>query len=397
MRILVVCQYYYPENVVITPICEELVARGHSVLAVTGKPNYGFNGILPEYVNVDDETIRGVRIHRCPLKPRGNTRKSLIANYLSFCRSSTKYLKNLKEEFDVVYSMEMSPIISVNGANIYAKLHHVPHILHCLDLWPESVVATRSFKKDSLPYKFLYKWSKKIYGGASKILISSPSFARYFHDVLKIEKPISFVPQPPLIPESRDLPIVYPTPYTFVYAGNIGSLQLISNFVKACVPFKDRKDFSFYIVGNGRKEDEVKQLIKDLGLLSIIHHHDTVPPSKCAAYFPNATALIVPLAKTASPVSWTIPNKLISSLYYGKPILACIKGDGAVILDRAGGSIFATESPEDITKAFNEFMSTNKEKLALMGANNRKYFDANFAFNGVLDQLEEELKVSIKG
>jgi hypothetical protein len=64
MRILVVCQYYYPENVVITPICEALVARGNEVTVVTGKPNYGFGRILPGYEKITDETIHGVHVHR---------------------------------------------------------------------------------------------------------------------------------------------------------------------------------------------------------------------------------------------------------------------------------------------------------------------------------------------
>ena len=40
MKILVVCQYYYPEPVRITDICEELVEMGHEVTVLTGVPNY---------------------------------------------------------------------------------------------------------------------------------------------------------------------------------------------------------------------------------------------------------------------------------------------------------------------------------------------------------------------
>lgn len=40
MKILVVCQHYYPENFQITDICEALVKRGHQVTILTGLPNY---------------------------------------------------------------------------------------------------------------------------------------------------------------------------------------------------------------------------------------------------------------------------------------------------------------------------------------------------------------------
>jgi len=46
MKILVVCQYYYPEPFKITEICEDLVQRGHIVTVLTGLPNYP-DGIIP--------------------------------------------------------------------------------------------------------------------------------------------------------------------------------------------------------------------------------------------------------------------------------------------------------------------------------------------------------------
>lgn len=46
MKILVVCQHYYPENFQITDICEALVKRGHQVTILTGLPNYPQGEIL---------------------------------------------------------------------------------------------------------------------------------------------------------------------------------------------------------------------------------------------------------------------------------------------------------------------------------------------------------------
>jgi glycosyltransferase involved in cell wall biosynthesis len=397
MRILVVCQYYYPERIVITSICEDLVRRGHEVFVVTGQPNYGYGKIAPGYENIHDEVINGVKVHRCKLYPRGDSKISLIRNYLSFNRSSKKYIKTVKEQFDLVYSMELSPVIGVEAANIYAKRHHVPHLLHCLDLWPESVVATGAFKKNSLAYHFLFHWSKKIYDRATKILVSSPSFERYFNETLRLKKQLLFVPQPPLVPKATIQPVVYSTAYNFVYAGNVGSLQLVENFVSACQAFKHRNDFAFYIVGNGTRVPVVKEMIEKMGLKDIVHYHEMVSSEEAAAYYPNATALIVPLANTQSPVSKTIPIKLISSLYFGRPILACIKGDGGTVLHRAGGSVFADENPQDIAKAMEEMIEMPKDKLDKMGTNNKKYFLANFEFGKVMDQIESEFKEAIKG
>ena len=47
MKILVVCQYYYPEQFRINDICESLVKEKHQVTVLTGLPNYP-DGIVPK-------------------------------------------------------------------------------------------------------------------------------------------------------------------------------------------------------------------------------------------------------------------------------------------------------------------------------------------------------------
>ena len=48
MNILIVTQYFYPENFRINDVCLGLVEKGHKVTVLTGKPNYPlgkyFNG-----------------------------------------------------------------------------------------------------------------------------------------------------------------------------------------------------------------------------------------------------------------------------------------------------------------------------------------------------------------
>ena len=39
MNILVICQYYYPEEFQINDICEELVKQGHKVTVLKVLPN----------------------------------------------------------------------------------------------------------------------------------------------------------------------------------------------------------------------------------------------------------------------------------------------------------------------------------------------------------------------
>lgn len=393
MRILVVCQYYYPEHFVITPICEDLVKRGHDVFVVTSQPNYGFGGkIAPGYAGITDETIHGVKVHRIACSPRKKSRISLLKNYYCFWKGSKRYLSELNEPFDLVYAMSMSPLMGIEGATLYAKKHQTPLVIHCLDLWPESAVIAGKVSRGSLEYRYLYRWSKKIYESADEILISSPSFATYFKDVLHLDKKLVVVPQPPLVSPAPSHIVTYEKKYNFIYAGNFGKLQLLENYLGACECLKCRNDWQFHLFGDGCLRGKLDAIIRQKKLEGFVVIHPSLSLEELSAYFPNATAVIVPLKWSASPVSKTIPNKLVSSLSYGLPIVASIGGDGKALLQEAGGALFAGEDPVGIAKCLTELFARSEETRAAMGKANRDFFDAYYDFSKVMDRLEAQLK-----
>ena len=391
MRILVVCQHYFPENFTITPICEELVKRGHAVTVVTGQPCYGYDTVMPGYEKRWHEQINGVDVFRVKVHPRRKGRLSIIANYLSFWRNSKRFLRHLKGDYDVVYSMSLSPLISVAGANQYAKEHHIRHILDCLDLWPESTVIAGAIKKDSLEYRLLYKWSRDIYAQADEIIISSPSFEGYFRNVLQMpDKKLVYIPQPALLTPMDDEPIIFEHKYNLVYAGNIGSLQLVENLVEGAALLDGKYDFQIHLIGMGSRIPEVEAIIGKETLYDAVDFIGPLPRAKTARYFPNCTGLLVSL-RDEGPVGETIPNKLISGLAYGKPIIASIGGDGRKILEEAGGAIFASEDPADIAKAYEALFLLSDAQRADLGEKNRAYYDSHFDFGKIVSQIEAEL------
>ena len=82
MKILIVSQYFWPENFRINDLCTELVSRGHEITVLTGKPNYPNGKIFPEYEENPGKyyTYNGIKIKRVPMMVRGKTKKRLILN-----------------------------------------------------------------------------------------------------------------------------------------------------------------------------------------------------------------------------------------------------------------------------------------------------------------------------
>lgn len=395
MRILIVSQYYYPELNSVSYIAEELFRRGHEVSVITGKPNYGFKKILPEYKSIKKEIINGVIVHRINLKPRKDTRLSVYENYLSFYFNSKRFISKFKEKFDIVLSFSLSPVISIAPAIKYSKKFSVPHLLICEDLWPESTVVTHAVKMNSLTYKILYKWSKKLYSECDDIVISSPSFKNYFYDVLNIkDKSFEYINQPPLKSKNDFIePVIYPKKHNFVYAGNIGKLQLVDNLISA-IKLTDENTV-LHLMGMGSNLNEVLKRIKDENLEDKVCYHGALKIEEAERYYINADALIVSL-KNEGYVGKTIPNKAVQYLKYGRPILGIIDGDAKKMLEEANGSIFSSENINDIAKTMKTISIMSKEEKDNLGKNNKTYFDDNLTINKIVDKIENKLKSMLK-
>jgi len=396
MKILIVSQFYYPERFTISEIASSLVKFGHEVAVITGKPNYCFGRILPEYQHVDDEIIEGVKVHRVDLFPRQDSRLSIYRNYLSFHHNAKAYARKLKEEYDVVLSVSLSPVISIAPAVLYAKKHHVKHVLHCLDLWPESTVVTGAVKKNSLVYRLLYLWSKSLYSHCDKILVSSPSFIDYFRDVIKLKnKPFAYVPQPALISHATLAPIAYQKKYNFVYVGNIGRLQLIEQIARAGEMLRAHRDIEIHLIGMGSESAHLRSYITERRLEGLVTYHGPLPLEEAERYYRGADALLVTL-KNEGTVGKTIPNKLIHYLRYGRVIIGALHGDGRAILSAAGGAVLVAETSADIASAIEDVIAMSALEKAELGEMNRAYYQANFELEKIAHTIEKELLDVVK-
>ena len=388
MRILLVSQYYYPERFSVTDIAESFVKQGHEVTVLTGKPNYGYQKILDGYKRIKYEEINGVKVHRVSLKPRKFSRISIIQNYLSFNINGKRFARHFKEEFDVVLSISLSPVISISPALVYARKHKIPCVLYCQDLWPESTLVTHAVKKDSLMYKILYKWSKDIYTKCDRIVISSPSFKEYFEKELGIkDKVFNVVNQPILNSTKHAEPVEYKNNHNLVYAGNIGKIQMTDLLVEA-MKFVKTQGVKLHLMGMGSELNQIKEKIEKDNLQDKVIYEGAYPIEKAEAYYVNADALVVSL-KNEGYVGKTIPNKAIQYMKYGRPLLVVAKGDTYDTLSKANGSIFADEDPKDIARAIDEIC--NLKEKDLFGLNNKKYFEEHFETEKLTQLLVDEL------
>lgn len=386
MKILVICQHYYPEPFRISDICEELVKNGHDVTVVTGTPNYPMGEVYAGYGNGahQDEIINGVTVHRCPIHPRKTGTLHRLWNYYSYSFKSKRYIKRLDNSFDVVFINQLSPVMMANAGIKYAKKHNKRSVLYCLDLWPASL-GVGGIKK-GVVYKWFHRVSRKIYRSVDKILVSSKSFAKYFEDEFGLRDTI-YLPQ--YAEETFTLDDCKKAPdenIDLMFAGNVGTAQSVETIVRAAALCKDIENLRWHVVGDGKELGACKKLAE--ALEAPVSFYGRKPLEEMPEYYAMADAMLVTMQKDPV-ISLTLPGKVQSYMAAGKPIIGAIDGETALIIQAADcGLCSEAEDVEALAENARKF--AKREKMSL-GENARRYYDTHFKKNTFVNQLEQIL------
>lgn len=389
MKILIVCQYYWPEQFLINEIAPQLVKHGHEVTVLTGLPNYP-TGIVPdEYKNGKrDEIIDGVRVIRTYEKGRGKGKVDMILNYLSYMVSASCKAKKLNK-FDLVLCYQLSPITMLAPAIAYKKKHHVPILTYCLDIWPESAQAHIGRGK---LYGMIAKYSRRLYQKCDRIAVTSEPFISYLNKVngIPMEK-LVYIPQHAngemfecdLSAEDNGIA-------DFMFAGNLGKGQKIETIVYAASKIKD-KQFLVHIVGDGSMKVELEQLADTLGVKDKVIFYGQQSRDKMPEWYRKADALLITL-RGNNFVGNTMPGKLQTYMTTGKPIFGAINGAAMQVINEAQcGACVPAEDAAGLAKIMLDYID-NPEKYAGCGENARRYFQQQFTMDVFMDRLEKEIK-----
>ena len=374
MKILIVCQHYYPDPFRITDIAENLVKQGHEVFMLTGEPSYERETWIKEGSKTD-ETRNGVKIHRVKTVPRGKGVLRRIRNYYSFANNSKRFVKKLDKDFDVIFVYELSPIMMAEAAIKYKKKYGAKIALYCLDLWPKSLTAG-GIKEGSLIYKHYKKVSEKIYAAADELLVTSESFKDYFAKEFGFDKEkITYLPQyaesvysPETCKKTADDNI------DLMFAGNIGAAQSVETILAAADKLKDEKNLYFHIVGDGTHLENCKRIAKTLDLNNVIFY-GRLPLEEMPKTYAKADAMLV--TGDNGVVAQTLPAKVQGYMAAGKPIIGAIGGETAQVIAKANcGFCGEPQNADELKENILKFISCADKSV--FGINGYEFYEKYF-------------------
>lgn len=397
MRLLVVTQYFWPENFRVNDLVAELVRRGHEVTVLTGHPNYPAGEFFPEFV-ADPEKFNnyaGAAVVRVPHTARGKGGIRLLTNYFTFAASATVLgaWKLRGREFDAIFCYEPSPITVGLPAAALRALKKAPLGFWVLDLWPETLHAIGVVKSTSV-LKLVGKLVSFIYRRCDLILAQSRSF---IPQIRKYAGPNSQVEYFPSWAEAVfDMGKVAPAPeleaapdkFTVMFAGNVGDAQDFPAILAAAEELKHDKRIRWVIVGDGRMSDWLAEEVTKRGLSHCFLLMGRYPVDRMASFFKHASALLVSL-KDEPIFSMTIPGKLQSYLAAGIPLLCMLNGEGADVVDRAeAGMTCNAGDSHGLAEAVLRLAAMTPQERQLMGNNGLAASAAQFDRDRLITQLE---------
>jgi len=399
MRIVVVSQYYPPENVPIpAEVARGLAERGHSVRVITGYPNYPKGNIFAGY----RQRWRGreldgpVQVLRVPLfadhSPRALRR---MLNYLSFALSSAS-ARGFANGADVVY-VYATQMTAALGPWLWRLVGGPPYVLHVQDLWPDSITGSSLVETKARPgliEKLITPWLSSVYRHAAAVIAIAPTMLKTLVERGVAPEKAQLVynwADEPAAPAPAHLRTADGTT-RILYAGNVGDMQDLETAVIAAHNASGC-GVHLTVLGDGVALPRIKQLAKDLGCTNV-EFRGQVPMDQVHRELRGADFALVCL-KDLPVFRGTIPSKFQTALANGVPVVSTVQGDLRELVDsyRIGFSADA-EDPDALAATFCAASRLDRTERIELGVRAHDLHQTLFAASVGMAGLERVLRSS---
>jgi colanic acid biosynthesis glycosyl transferase WcaI len=267
VKILILGLNYAPEPtgiaVYTSGMAEMLVARGHHVTVICGRPYYPSWKIPDNYQaeRQDRATENGVAVHRLPhyvpANPSGFKR---LIHHLSFALSSLGPMLHqaLVNRPDLVLTIAPS-MVAAPVARFAALLAGAPAWLHLQDIEVEAAMATGLLSNRGPLRRLALVFEALVIRNFHKVSAISPQMCRKLADKgVRKDRVVEFrnwaninAIKPLTAPSPFRTRWTITTPHVALYSGSMGRKQGIEIIVEAARQLQHRRDLTLIICGDG--------------------------------------------------------------------------------------------------------------------------------------------------
>ncbi len=396
-HILIIAQYFYPEQFRINDICKEWVQKGYKVTVITGIPNYPQGKYYNGYglFKKTKDTYEGVDIIRIPLIPRGSSSIMLALNYLSFVISGYFWSLFSKIKADYVFVYEVSPMTQALPGVWYAKKRNIPCYLYVTDLWPENVEIVAGIKNKKIinligaMVDYIYKRCDRIFTSSHSFIESIesrgvnsdkleywPQYAEdYYKPIDRINVNVPEIPQDDI--------------FNIIFAGNVGYAQGLDILPKAAKILKDMSiKVRFNIVGEGRYKNSLIETTRNYEVSEYFNFISKQPPERISDFMAVSDATLISLSKS-KVFSITLPAKTQSCLACGIPVIVAADGEiQKVIAESQAGVCGDAGDAIGLAENIKKMVGMSIDERQNMSLNAVNYYNNNFDKTSLLNKMD---------
>ncbi len=393
MKVLIVSQYFWPENFRVNDISKFLSDNNYEIDVYTSYPDYPNKAIYQNLKYNDKYFCKNVNIIRIPSLSRGDGGAfKIFLNYITFILSGIffSHFKLYGKKYDYIFTFATSPV-TVSLLSIYINFFKRSKlVIWLLDYWPD-IIFELNYAKSKFTKFFLNQIVNYIYKKQDCILAQSNSYLDKIKSSQKNyenKKLVYFPSWPEDIEEFYDKNIdlifqKYKDYIKIVFTGNVGEAQGFEKVIEFCQKFENLK-FRIFIVGTGRWIEKIKEKVNEnnINKLIFVGHK---PKNKIFNYLAKADVLLITLKK-GDVFDATIPGKFSTYLRFNKPIFGLIGGEtNKLINDNNLGLAIDNLSESTAEKKILNFF----ENLENIQINNDSYIEENFSKNRILLKLND--------
>lgn len=396
-KILIVTEYFYPEEFKINEIALAWKAKGYEVDVLTQSPTYPLGMTFEEYENkwYSKSTYNGINIYR--VKAVTGYRESLfkkLLKYFAFMFLGSLVSLKIGKRYDYVFGFDVGALTGMVPAILLKKFYGKKVTLWIQDIWPDSVYAY-GFKKRKLLELVLDGFVKFVYKNCSNFAVSGQGFIKRVKPYVENDREIEYLPNwaDEFNKELVSFKFSEDEKVHFTFAGNIGKVQNLDNIIKSFggLPSEYIQKTQLNIIGDGSHLESLKNLVDENSFKNIIFW-GRKPRGDMYKYFKASDFLIVSLVD--KPIfSLTVPAKVQTYIAANKPILAVINGDASdIIKDNNLGYCAKPDDISEIKEAFIKCIDTDEKNIEEFTKNCEYLTGTQFNKENIINSLLELLK-----
>ena len=387
MKILFLTDNFYPEkNAPAKRTLEhsrEWIEMGHTVTVITGVPNFPKGKIFKGYKNkiYQNEIIDKISVKRVWTYIAPNKGFLLrIIDYLSFMISSF-FCGLFMKKHDIIIATSPQFFTLVSGYLI-SLFRRTPLVIEIRDLWPESIVALGSVKKNNFFIKFLYKIAHHIYRKSSLIVVVTNSFKDHLSDmnidknkIIVVKNGFNFdrtLSPNRSVKETEKMYDIRADQFIVSYIGTIGMSHGVDIVIRAA---EKAKDIMFLIVGEGAEKENLINISKAKSLNNI-KFIDSIDWQEIVNINQLISAHLIHL-RDLDIFKTVIPSKIFESMALKKPILAGLNGESLEIIKQSKSGLAVIQEDQNSLIDQIQYLQSNQVLLASLAENGKNYVEQN--------------------